>query len=204
MKRDKQAFSDLWHRVAVPQFEKLQSLNFLSISPDAEEMVNATYSAFNRYCSENYMMEATGLLDRHKVAACLIYGIVKVSPISVSRDYIETCEDMRAKLYYVTINERVAIMIAASTLVSYIIARHVEGIESESERTEIENGLMEKFSQGIPFDLFAVNHGENYLDNLAVTLYYTKCEENYNILLLANTVYHWELAACRKFDIAFE
>lgn len=201
MKRNKKAFNKLWENVAVPQFELLKrQFNFICVPPHAKEDVWEAYKIFNLHCSENYMEDSSGLLDRHKVSACLILAIISVSPISVPRERVEAADDLRTKRLLATINERFAITVGASDLVAYIVERHIASVQDGSNDSS--QGCL-KIS-GVPFDCFAVNHGEDYLENLAVTLNYTKCEKNYNILLLANTIYHWDLKTCEVAGISFE
>lgn len=196
MKRDPKAFKDLWRLVADPLLESLRGKYGIVVSERAEGDVHSEYDRFNEYCSANYMEDPNKELDRHKVVACFILAIVSASPISLPSDFAIEGRAKDEQVFLRSINENFAISVGASLLRAFMLC--IAKGKPAGSFSELDENLRE----GIPFDeLFEVNHGERYTENLAVSLYYSKCEMSYNILLLADIVYHWEAAMLSAWGI---
>ena len=138
----------------------------MSCAKNAKDDIFQKYSEFNNHCKNTYMANPNNILDRHKVAACYMLAILSASPLSFNMN----CDDD----VIVTINEHLAITVGLSILQSFI-------------RTEkLQNGSDEDVPSDI--NLPTTNHG-NYRDIFAVELYFTKIENNYNLLSLSNTLF---------------
>ena len=115
------------------------------------------------------------LADRHKIASCYIYAILKTDVLacSLSKQY----KDEKNLL----LNERLALCFGM-TLLRALILGNAKELKDEEVRQLVKKAFYGEF-------LFPkVNHG-NYKQNLLLQLYYTKKEGNYNILALADSLY---------------
>lgn len=143
---------------------------------EAFQTIWENYVNFKNHARQKYMANPNGLLDRHKVCACMIYSITKSSPFSVSMH-----SDINSKQYD-TINEDLALTTGLSLLRAFVISAINEERISQEEK-EI---LVAKFANGFKYP--KSNHGE-YRDNFLSELHYTKIENNYNILSLAHSLF---------------
>lgn len=150
----------------------------LELIPNWKEEIWDKYVQLNRYCKDNYMQEAMGKIDRHKVAACYIIAIASVKPMRFIKKHEK----------YIAVNESLAITVGLSMLRAFFLAMVDEKKSGEERKI-----LISKFDKGIKVpDNSLVNHGQ-YLDNFASELYFAISEGNINILSVAHELYLLEV-----------
>ena len=150
----------------------------LELIPNWKEEIWDKYVQLNRYCKDNYMKEAMGKIDRHKVAACYIIAIASVKPMRFIKKHEK----------YIAVNESLAITVGFSILRAFFLAMVDEKKSGEERKI-----LTSKFNKGIKVpDNSLVNHGQ-YLDNFASELYFAISEGNINILSVAHELYLLEV-----------
>lgn len=159
-------FNNLWKKVIFPEINRYITVDNVSATASAEKEIWEAYKEFNMLCKRDFMSESVEKLDRHKIAACYIYAIVKTQPLSMKT--VDLPQNM-----VVTINEHLAITVGMSILHAYM---------KDSDPNFSSNDLIFPHAQ----------HG-NYRDDFALELYYTKKYNMYNILSLSNTLFLLEM-----------
>lgn len=172
---DRESYERVWEAIKqiVEQYRKQHPEIRANIRNDAKESIWNEYVKFNRKCRESYMKEGLDRLDRHKVCSCYIFAIIKAGLFDGNSS------DGEKRLL---LDEKIALTLGFSLHREFIVAAI-----DESEYSPIEKkNLKDKVAEGIK--LPSTNHGK-YRENFEIELYYTKLENNYNILSLANTLY---------------
>ena len=179
---DRASYNQIWSIVIEPTM-KDYSNRFAEIATahNAQEAIWQEYMGFNQHCKRQYMEDAHGKLDRHKVCACYMYAVVKANVMSCK------LADSDTEQNYLALNENLAITVGMSLLRAFVIA----SIENSHSLTNEEKVLYKaKIENGIIFP--ECNHG-NYRENFVSELHYSNVERNYNILSLANTLFLLEI-----------
>lgn len=173
---DRDSYQIYYQKIIVPVIDEYCANDYgIEVKPDAEKLIWINYVKFNRHCREEYMWNPDKLADRHKIASCYIYAILKTDVLacSLSKQY----KDEKNLL----LNERLALCFGM-TLLRALILGNAKELKDEEVRQLVKKAFYGEF-------LFPkVNHG-NYKQNLLLQLYYTKKEGNYNILALADSLY---------------
>lgn len=163
---NRESFNNLWKLVINPEIKRYLKVSNVSKIDNAEEKIWEAYEELNLSCKRDFMSSSVKKLDRHKIAACYIYAIVKTQPLSMKTP--ELPENM-----VVTINEHLAITVGMSILHAYM----------KDNTTDI-------CPDGLVFP--NAKHGK-YRDDFALELYHTKKHNMYNILSLSNTLFLLEM-----------
>lgn len=132
------------------------------------------YNKIRRYCKENYMKNSAKPVDRHKVSAAIMIAILKTEPIKMDATLYKNTSAQKWLF-----NEKLAISVGMSILKAFV-----------DEANKEDKDILNKFMTGIAFP--PTNHG-NYLNNFATELYYTRKENTYNLLALANELFLLEV-----------
>ena len=182
-KRSHTAYKTLWASVIEPALQECIH-DGVRLRNTAKEDVWRAYVALNSHTSQTYMADSTGLLDRHKVAACYTFAVLMAMPLVVEGDSVAD-----------HLNERVALHTGCSVLASYLAQAvgHAMGFDDASEKR-----ALERIAKGIEFP--DVGHGETYEQSVLNCLTFTQLEGNYNVLLLALLYYDWELRLMNPHD----
>lgn len=182
---DKVSFKQVWNEVIRDEIRDYKSEypDCIELIPDAEEEVWNAYVEINSFVKNNYMKDHTGILDRHKVAACYMAAIATAKPMR----FVMKIDGERVPM---AINECLAITTALSVLRSYAITAAKEDNElSEEQRKDI----ADKFENGIFLpDEGMVEHG-SYIDNYANELAFAVKHGKLFVLSLAHELYLLEL-----------
>ncbi|MDE6421663.1 MAG: hypothetical protein K2K87_14245 [Lachnospiraceae bacterium] len=175
---DKASYEQIWQLVIRPTMEDyIKSFSEVMVAHNAQEVIWQEYEKFNRHCKMQYMADARGKLDRHKVCASYMFAIVKANVMSCR------LADSDTEQSYLALNENLAITVGMSLLRAFILA----SIDSSEDLTEEEKKLYRtRVDNGIVFP--ECNHGV-YRDNFVSELHFSNLEGNYNILSLANTLF---------------
>lgn len=196
MKRNPKIYETVWENVIFPEMELLCTQESVSC-PDYEReksRIWETYCLLNEHASTTYLETNDGQIDRHKVAACYICAIMDVLPLDVSG------ADPKYSTSEYLSNERLAVAVGVSVLGMFDFAVldelherrrcRVEPFLSEAEEDVIRRGV----ESGIDFrGEFPTDRG-SYYESVLSALSFMKAEGNYNILLLALLMFHWERA----------
>ena len=112
---------------------------YVELSENAYQDIWDNYVDFRKHCRECYMNNPNGLLDRHKVCACMIYSILKADVLQL--DVLGNKQDG----FYSIINEDLALTTGLSLLRAFI--------ESSIKKTEMDDDtkrfVLKKFEQGL-------------------------------------------------------
>ena len=137
---NKQEFKKLWDNCIYPSFQILKEQDTTLVLRDGSfEILCRTYNDIKNQTKYQFMKKESEpvLLDRHKVAACMVKAIVIDKPI-----YKEIEEDYSGKEEnFLVVNELLAFCVAMSMLKAYIEVklekRVPEFIERESAYRKI-------------------------------------------------------------------
>ena len=168
------SFERIWNEIIEPLIEdyKKECL-IVQVRETAYSDIWENYLDFKNHARKNYMANPDGLLDRHKVAACMIFSIIKSGVILSSNQESQI---------FSSINEDLALTTGLSLLRAFVISAILEGKFDKGEKQQ----FIEKFNDGFKYP--PCFHG-CYRDNFLTELHFTKIENNYNILSLANSLF---------------
>lgn len=175
---DENSYQKIWDIVINPTIQDYQNRYAeITVSYNAKEAIWQEYIRFNEHSKLSYMRDVGGKLDRHKVCACYMYAIIKSNVLSCRLADSDTEEK------YWTLNENLAITVGMSILRAFVLSsiNTNEELAEETKKT-----LAARIDAGVLFP--DCNHGD-YRNNFVAELYYTKKEDNYNVLSLANTLF---------------
>lgn len=175
---DKNSYQKIWDVIINPTIQDYQNqYSEIMVSYNAQEAIWQEYVYFNKHAKITYMQKTTGKLDRHKVCACYMYAIMKANILSCRLAGSDT------ERRYLALNENLAITVGMSVLRAFVLSSINSSDELPEEKKEI---LSKRIDNGIVFP--DCNHGD-YRNNFVTELHYTRMENNYNILSLANTLF---------------
>lgn len=179
---DKNSYQKIWDIIIEPTIQDYQNrYSEITMSYNAQEAIWQEYVNFNKHAKLTYMQQADGKLDRHKVCACYMYAIIKANVLDCRLAGSDTERN------YLALNENLAITVGMSVLRAFVLS----SIDSSGELSEkTKQTLRERIDNGIVFP--DCNHGD-YRSNFVAELHYTKEENGYNILSLANTLFLLEI-----------
>lgn len=171
------AYNIIWSEVIYKIISKYQTEHLdLIVDNDAQQKIWENYMLFKDKCRSCYMSNPNGLLDRHKVSACMIYAIIKSDVI------YDSVPKKNTGRVYDALNEDLALTTGLSLLRAFIIT----AIEESKMSAEQKRLNLDKFINGLKYP--KPFHG-NYRENFLAELHYTRIEKNYNILSLAHSLY---------------
>lgn len=175
---DKNSYQTIWEVVINPTILDYQNrYSDIAVSHNAKEAIWQEYIFFNKHAKLTYMQDAGGKLDRHKVCACYMLAIIKANTLNCH------LADSDTERSYLALNENLAITVGMSVLRAFVLS----SINCNDELSQMtKENLAKRIDKGVIFP--DCNHGE-YRNNFAAELYYTKKENSYNILSLANTLF---------------
>ena len=166
-----ETFDIIWREGILKKGKRIVDGNVGKVEFD-EKSKNRILNEYNKlrdYCKVSYMRDPDGLLDRHKVCACLIIAIIKASPlIDVNSEGLS-----ELKTIY---NENLAVSVGLTLLRQYIINAH-----SQDEQ------YIKIFEKGFRFP--ETERDTRYQELLCLMLYYDIENNHYSILGLANILF---------------
>lgn len=191
------SFDDIWNKIIwenLGLYSDVEGLRFCNDSKLKKD-IKKNFDFFTKRCKERYMNpNSVKILDRHKIATCLMYAILETN-------LYETYPQSRSSLEVVIITEQIAISVGLSVLRTYIVDKFDSfGKEKDKATWEKDKAI---FKNGFILpgeNADDVNHGE-YRNNLAMALYFTKIDGTYNILSLSNSLYLLEMYNRHLWDI---
>lgn len=162
----KETYEVIWRdgiRIKAEQIVN-ENLGIVVFDFQAKDRIFKEYCKLRDYTKVSFMRNADGLLDRHKVCACLILAIVKSKPLV----YEEHDSDMK-KIF----NENLAMTVGLSLLFNFII----------SANSDNSKWLKDRFCFPI------TERDATYQELLCLMLYYDVKNRQYSILALANILF---------------
>lgn len=173
-------FSLLWDNIIVPEANIIAYDSNVFFAENLKDAIYLECSEMINHCKLHYMESSDKYIDRHKIAAAIMIGILKHTPLKIIGAIYYTSPNK------VAFNEHLAITVGLSILRAFIEADLHENYKNNSKYqvylSQIENGIV----------LPKAKHGD-YRNNWANELYYTRKNGNYNILSLAHELYFLEL-----------
>jgi len=178
-------FDLLWDKVIVPQAKIITNKYGDIVFADyLKDSIYMEICELINHCKKHYMKNSDKFVDRHKVAACVMIGLLKYTPMKIA-----------GASYYTPnanswcFNENLSITAGLSILVSFI----KESLKSEVGQNKISideyNNLSQKIENGIKFP--TTKHGD-YRTNWTSELYHTRKDGAYNLLALAHELFFLE------------
>lgn len=146
----------------------------------SKERIFKEYSKLRDYTKVSFMRNTDGLLDRHKVCACLILAIIKSKPLI----YEENEDDFGMKNIF---NENLAMTVGLSLLYNFIISSDGNNVKW------LQNG----------FCYPETTRDATYQEFLCLMLYYDVKNNQYSILAISNILFMIEsyTKQCRNKDL---
>jgi len=174
-------FDELWNTIVCVEASIIVSENPQIIFVDSlKQEIFYEYKELMDHCKRHYMKFSDKYVDRHKVAASIMIGILKYTPLKVIGEIYYSSPETKPAC-----NEHLAITVGLSILRAFI---ETELKKSDADEKFLESSLL-KIQNGIVFP--KVKHG-NYRNNWANELYYTRKEGNYNLLAIAHELFFLE------------
>jgi hypothetical protein len=157
----------LWEKGIKKRAEEIVDANYGKVVFDYEskDRIFEEYNKLRDYVKTSFMRDENGLLDRHKVCACLILAIIKSQPL-IYNNYINNESTI------CIFNENLALSVGLSLLSTYILC-------SEEDSNSWFNN---KF-------VYPKAGNTTYQELLALSLCYDVNNNHYSILLLSNILF---------------
>lgn len=135
---DRDSYQIFYQKIIVPVIDEYCANDYgIEVKPDAEKLIWINYVKFNRHCREEYMWNPDKLADRHKIASCYIYAILKADVLacSLSKQY----KDEKNLL----LNERLALCFGM-TLLRALILGNAKELNSKVTNNRFRHKLIKK------------------------------------------------------------
>lgn len=163
----KETYDVLWKDGIKIKAEQIVNENSGTVVFDlqSKERIFKEYCKLRDYTKVSFMRNPDGLLDRHKVCACLILAIVKSKPL--------VYEDDDAGGIKKIFNENLAMTIGLSLLYNFIIS------SDKNNETWLKKG----------FCFPSTVRDATYQELLCLMLYYDIKNNQYSILALSNILF---------------
>lgn len=170
-------FEDIWNNIILGLYNEITPQDDLYIKARSKKKIFKKYQKQKTYLKLNYMENPNTHLDRHKIAACMLYAIVKVHPIRIKRISIwkNYLNGKKFTPQYLMLNEYLGLYTAFSI---------VESFRTYEQSEENEVGFKRK---GIVQPI--TTNGEDYIYNTCLDLYLSRKKNKINVLTFANVFF---------------
>ena len=170
-------FEDIWNNIILGLYNEITPQDDLYIKARSKKKIFKKYQKQKTYLKLNYMENQNTHLDRHKIAACMLYAIVKVHPIRIKRISIwkNYLNGKKFTPEYLMLNEYLGLYTAFSI---------VESFRAYEQSEENEVGFKRK---GIVQPI--TTNGEDYIYNTCLDLYLSRKKNKINVLTFANVFF---------------
>lgn len=183
MKKDK--FDELWNEIVLKTIDDLSDKNTIYLKKNAKKRVYKQYQAKKTYVKNNYMLFGNTHLDRHKIAACMLYAIMKVYPVKIRMGAIwkKHKEDEKFSREYQLLNEYLSLYTAFSIIESF----RVYGIDHSDEEYPTKGFTRKRITMP------ETSNGQDYMYNTCLDLYFSKQKNMINVLTFSNVFFLLEI-----------
>lgn len=174
-------FEDIWDNIILKLFSEMTPQKDVFIAPRSKKKIFKEYQKQKTFLKLNYMENPNTHLDRHKIAACMLYAIVKVRPIKIKKFSVwrKFISGTRYTPEFLMLNEYLGLYTAFSIIESFRV--YEQSIDKDI--TFPRNGI----SQPITIN------GEDYIYNTCLDLYLSRKKNKINILTFANVFFLLEI-----------
>lgn len=171
-------FDEVWNNIFIKTFEEIVPAGDVYIKRFAKKKIYKVYQKEKTFLKINYMQNPNTHLDRHKIAACMMYAIVKVQPISIKKIAIWNMFVNKKKfdIKYSMLNEYLGFYTALSI---------IESFRDYENTCESKCGSLNRRRVSLP----ATTNGEDYIYNTCLDLYLSKKKNKINVLTFANVFF---------------
>ncbi len=172
---NRETFDTLWNQGIKIKAKQMvdDNLGIVSFDNESKERILNEYNKLRDYTKMSFMSNPDGLLDRHKVCACLIYAIIKSKPL-----VYDDSDNINGRKY--VFNENLAMTIGLSLLYNFIICG------SEVDKAEIEDGFVYPKTT---HSRITGGAEVTYQEFCCLMLYFDVRNKQYSILALANILF---------------
>ncbi|MBR2037425.1 MAG: hypothetical protein IKJ39_05260 [Lachnospiraceae bacterium] len=176
MTREK--YDEIWQNIVLPVCNELYPKEEVYIKLFAKDRVYKEYQKKKTYLKVNYMQNPKTHLDRHKIAACMMYAIAKVRPVAIKPSVIwdKFIKDQKFSQKYSLINEYIGLYTAFSIVESF---RIYEEKQSKNKDNVKRHSICKPIT----------TNGEDYIYNTCLDLYLSRKKKNINVLTFANVFF---------------
>lgn len=177
----KEKFNEIWDHIVLVHSEQLKNLYGDFVIPKrTKRRVYKKYQKTKTFVKTNYMENPKKYLDRHKIAASMMYAIVSVSPVRITG---------REKWRKFLKNEKFS---SECTLLNEYLGFYtaISIIESFREYHAIKEKKLEQL-QRIQFP--GTNKEGDYVYNTCLDLYLSKKKNKISVLAYANIFFLLEV-----------
>lgn len=188
MKSDK--FDELWNQIVLSIFHDMNADGTLSLKRNAKERVYKQYQKEKTFIKKNYMLSEETHLDRHKIASCVLYAIMKVYPVQISINAIWKKHKEKEKFNreYQLLNEYLSLYTAFSIIESF----RQYGVSHPDEEYPTKGFTRNRI------DMPDTSNGQDYLYNTCLDLYFSKQRHKINVLTFSNVFFLLEIIQSSK------
>ena len=175
MKKEK--FNEIYNNAIIKLKNELDPDNITKLKFSSYNKLFSKYQFSREYIKKYYMENPNENIDRHKIAACMMYSIIDIYPcyVPLSEKIKMLCSKKRFSLEIAYINEYIAIYTALSILDNFYEQDKKEG-KLDARRHKIY----------IP-ETFSDDYG--YIFNMCVDLRFAKMRNKMNILTYSNILF---------------
>ena len=174
-------FEDIWDNIILKLFDEITPQKDVFIASRSKYKIYKEYQKQKTFLKLNYMENPNTHLDRHKIAAGMLYAIVKVQPIRIKKVSIWRnfwC-NKRYSYSFLMLNEYLGLYTAFSIVESF----------REYEQSIDKCATFQRSGIKLPMTC----NGEDYIYNTCLDLYLSKKKNKINILTFANVLFLLEI-----------
>lgn len=170
-------FEDIWENIILKLIKEIIPQEDIYIARRSQKRIYKEYQKQKTFLKLNYMENQHTHLDRHKIASCMLYAIVKVQPVRVKK--LSICKMYFSKKIYdpkfLLLNEYLGLYTAFSIVESFRM------YEKSIEKNMVfpRAGICQPLT----------SNGEDYIYNTCLDLYLSRKRNNINILTFANVLF---------------
>lgn len=174
-------FEDIWDNIILKLFDEITPQKDVFIASRSKYKIYKEYQKQKTFLKLNYMENPNTHLDRHKIAACMLYAIVKVQPIRIKKVSIwrNFWGNKRYSYSFLMLNEYLGLYTAFSIVESF----------REYEQSIDKCATFQRSGIKLPMTC----NGEDYIYNTCLDLYLSKKKNKINILTFANVLFLLEI-----------
>lgn len=166
-------FSEIWDNIFLPLYLEFNNNNAFYLKKAAKQRIYNLYQRKKTFLKKNYMADSTTHLDRHKVAACMMYAIIVARPVKmrIGRLWHHFRTGKVISWQYVMSNEYLALLTALAIICSF--EQYDKNQNDRNCTITIPN----------------TKNGEDYIYNTCLDLYLARKTKNINVLTFANVFF---------------
>jgi len=171
-------FDEIWNNIIKPILEHRLHNNKQLYAPvsigDLHNKVKLRYNSLRDGIKRDFMRNVTGLIDRHKICACMYKAMVDVQPIKVYNGLLEQEFIFNANMAF----------LSSCTILNSFILDDAKKLADANYEAFIRKQIIPCFPELKNSTL--IDSYDSYLTQTIKTLYYEQISNNLSVLELAN------------------